>query len=110
MGEGGLGAQAVSGAPASSLLCPGVWAVCRGAHGSPLTAIFPRPPRGGISLVSSADGWCLMVWRFQQVSGQGFTEGIKWPKGWGQGEASSSHPEVSWGLWLRVVPRQGGGG
>lgn len=61
----------------------------------PLPAILPHPPRGGISLVSSANGWCLTVCRFQQVSGQGFTEGIKWPKGWGQGEASSSHPEVS---------------
>lgn len=79
-------------------------------HGSPLPAILPHPPRGGISLVSSANGWCLMVWRFQQVSGQGFTEAIKWPKGWGQGKASSSHPEVSWGLWLRLVPRQGAGG
>ena len=92
----GREAQAVSGAPASSLFCPGVWVVCRGAHGSPpLPAILPHPPRGGISLVSSANGWCLMFCRFQQVSGQGFTEGIKWPKGWGQGEASSSHPEVS---------------
>lgn len=93
--------------PASSARESGLCAV--GPMGPPFWSSSPVLPGGGISLVSSADGWCLMVWRFQQVSGQGFTEGIKWPKGWGQGEASSSHPEVSWGLWLSLVPRQGGG-
>lgn len=30
-----------------------------------------------------------MVWRFQQISGQGLIDGIRWPKGWSEGEGIS---------------------
>ena len=46
---------------------------------------------------------------FHQVSGQGLIEGIKWSKGWGEGEAGSSHPGLCPGFWLRLVPSEGAG-